>query len=168
MLADSKATCIPDISHEIVNMKVIQCKLSKPKVIRQFLSEEEAQLVESSLVETHHLHEVSEQLFQQLAKKIREDPEEWIIKQNREGGSNNFFGRDILPVLKSTPKEQMKGYILQKKIKSPFYDNFSITADYQLVKTRANFELGRFCITSLINGEEELRSDCGYGAFLRD
>ena len=43
--------------------------------MRQFLSEEEAQLVESSLVEIHHLYEISESLFQELTKKIRENPE---------------------------------------------------------------------------------------------
>jgi hypothetical protein len=50
MLADSNATCIPDIAHEIVNMKRVQCELSKPEVMRRYLTEEESKLVESSLV----------------------------------------------------------------------------------------------------------------------
>jgi hypothetical protein len=45
MFADSNATCIPDIAHEIVNMKRVQCELSKPEVMRRYLTEEESKLV---------------------------------------------------------------------------------------------------------------------------
>lgn len=41
-LAKSNAICIPDVAMELVNLKRIQVELSKPEVMRRYLSEDEA------------------------------------------------------------------------------------------------------------------------------
>lgn len=150
MLANSNTTCIPDLTYEILNMKRIQCELSKPEVMRKYLNEEEAHILQRSMTQVKELSTLSEQEYNSLLISVKQNPEQWILKPNREGGGNNMFGASLIPVLESLSIEERKGYILHEKIDSKFYDNYSINSDQILTKIKCDYELGKFTVTSVI------------------
>lgn len=52
----------------------------------------------------------------ELFIKNNGDWKSWIMKPQRDGGLNNFFGDDIIPVVQKSKFEELKSFILQKKI----------------------------------------------------
>jgi glutathione synthase len=47
-----------------------------------------------------------------LLNKLKENPKNYILKPNKEGGDNNLFGIDALNKLITLDKESRKAYIL--------------------------------------------------------
>ena len=48
----------------------------------------------------------------------RANPEDWVLKPQREGGGNNFYDQEIVEKLDKSTLEELKQYILMKKIKA--------------------------------------------------
>lgn len=61
------------------------------------------------------------------------NPEDYLLKPNKEGGGNNYFGREALEMLKTMGREQLRSYILMEKIRARRYPNLMIEGD-QLVE----------------------------------
>jgi len=92
MLAVSKAISIPSVNFELINLKRMQIELSKPFIIRQFLNEEEARSLETSLIESWDFDTMRDVDYDILVNIIKENKEDYVLKPNKEGGDNNIFG----------------------------------------------------------------------------
>lgn len=90
---------------------------------------------------------------------IRENPNKWVLKPQREGGGNNIYGEDILSMLDNYTEH--KEYILMKMIECKEQDTWMIKANKAQV-VRSVSEVGMFG-TVLANGEEIILNEyAGY------
>ena len=60
IIEESKAVTMPSISMELINQKRLQVEISKPDVYRKYLDENEAALLEQSLVQFHEFDHMPE------------------------------------------------------------------------------------------------------------
>lgn len=77
----------------------------------------------------------------ELEERIRQNPHDWVLKPQREGGGNNTYGPDILPVIEK--HEGLKDFILMKMIKCKENDSFMVRQGV-LRKMRTVSEVGMF------------------------
>lgn len=69
------------------------------------------------------------------------NPQNYVLKTQREGGGNNYFGEDILPFLKK--EDELHQYSLMKRV---FPESFeaSLIKSGTLIKENCVSELGVF------------------------
>lgn len=68
---------------------------------------------------------ISEEELSALRERVEANLEGFILKPNMEGGFNNLYGADILPVLRGE-REKLRCYILMEKINIKKYKNSAI------------------------------------------
>lgn len=47
----------------------------------------------------------------------KDHPTGYVLKPQREGGSNNYYGEDIYKVLQKSSVQERKNYILMEKVR---------------------------------------------------
>ena len=57
--------------------------------------------------------------LQELIERVRINPERFVMKPQREGGGNNFYGKEILGLLEGLEKSQLAAFILMERIQPP-------------------------------------------------
>lgn len=63
----------------------------------------------------------------EAVRRALADPELYVMKPQREGGGNNVYGRDIVPVLEPIKNsKQREAYILMELIKPPVVKNLLV------------------------------------------
>ena len=88
-------------------------------------------------------------------------PDNYVLKPQREGGGNNYFGRDILKLLPVIKKEEQKAYIMMEIIRAvPNYSLQVVNGKAENIKCVS--EVGRFGICFAENGEVIKNRDAGY------
>ncbi|HCP34543.1 MAG TPA: hypothetical protein DIT94_09165 [Deltaproteobacteria bacterium] len=89
------------------------------------------------------------------------DPESWVLKPQREGGGNNFFGREMEDLLKKMHATQYSSYILMERIQAPAHPAWLI-ARGQSEHTECVSEIGRYGVLIADQGKILRNQDCGY------
>lgn len=120
MLAEtSSAICLPSIGHHLVGSKKIQQVLAMPGVLERFVTDE-------SIVK--RMRDVFAGLYSldltpegdRAASRALKDPQDFVLKPQKEGGGNNFFGDEIRTILRDLDgKKEREQYILMDMIRSP-------------------------------------------------
>ncbi|GMF00144.1 unnamed protein product [Ambrosiozyma monospora] len=77
------------------------------------------------------------------AKLAFEQPENFVLKPQREGGGNNIYKEDIPKFLQKLPKKEWAGYILMELIHPPVFEN-PILKTGEVIKEGLVSELGVF------------------------
>ena len=89
--------------------KKIQQVLSSAGVLEKFLSKEDVQKVRRCFAGLYEVNDDS------IAAAAIENPEHFVLKPQREGGGNNFYGQDIPKKLKQMSILERGAYILMQK-----------------------------------------------------
>ena len=98
-------------------------------------------------------------ISQEILDRIRLDPNDWVLKPQREGGGNNTYGENILPLLENYKK--LKDFILMKKIHCQ--ENFTWMVRNGIAeKTRTVSEVGMFGVIISRGKEIYLNEYAGY------
>ncbi|EFC44927.1 eukaryotic glutathione synthetase [Naegleria gruberi] len=156
----------PTIGVQLVGTKKIQQIMFEDAVLQKYLTKEEAQSVKEAFTGIYSLEE-SESL--QYMREAFENPDDYVLKPQREGGGNLVYGEklkeylDIILHDKShTEYASIKyTYILMKKIK-PQLHNKDIIRQGQVAGGECISELGIYGIY-LGNGSQELTNgSAGY------
>ena len=138
----SKAIKCPNIDFHIAGCKKIQQRLAidLPRFTNSI------QEIRENLTEIYDFSGIDSD----LQAKVRERPEDWVLKPQREGGGNNVYGKDILKFIES--KEEHKEFILMKMIHCKESECFMVRRG-QLSKVNAVSELGLFGAL-VVNGDQ--------------
>lgn len=88
----SKAIKIPDATMKLLNSKRMQTELSKEEVYTQYLTNEEAEILKLSVIKQWEFDNIDEEQFQDLLKEVEQNPDNFVLKPNCEGGGNNVWG----------------------------------------------------------------------------
>lgn len=142
----------PTLLTQLSGAKKIQQILTNKKEIEQFLptiSSSQLDKLLETFVKIYPLDDSEEGL---LAKKlIAENPENFVLKPQREGGGNNIYKENIPGFLETLPQEEWAGYILMEIITPPSFKN-KIIREGKIYEEEIISELGIFG-TILFNEE---------------
>ncbi|KAF1743690.1 hypothetical protein MXB_4391 [Myxobolus squamalis] len=144
MLELSRAIKVPTISQQLSGTKKIQQLLYSEKTLEKYLPKEVAKAIHDTFTGIYPLdlpHPESDKLL----RMIKSNPENYVLKPQREGGGNNIYGKDILVTLNDlTAKNQpLSAYILMDMIHPTVYKNYFVLPDKnQEVKCDCVGELG--------------------------
>jgi len=85
---------------QLVNFKRMQVELSKIDVLRKFLNEQDAVLLKELSGELYDFENEAEiEKLQKLASSNN-----YVLKTNREGGGNNYFGEEAAKKIEELSK----------------------------------------------------------------
>jgi hypothetical protein len=100
MIELSTAIKCPNIDYFLCNFKIFQYYLQKPEILRKFIPEELiAKDISRFFKKIYLIQDMTDEEKQKLLEEIRENTHKYVVKPQKEGGGNNYFGNDILKLL---------------------------------------------------------------------
>ena len=163
LIEASSSIQVPDLAMQLSGMKKIQQVLTKKEVLADFVSEE----ISGSFLKTFAKMHTLDEIINTHEGKVSADewlsnhPDDYVLKPQREGGGNNYFGTDILKILPTIKKEEQKAYIMMEKIQALPHSSIQIV-NGQAETLNCISEIGRFGVCFAENGEIKNNLDAGY------
>ncbi|TMS15871.1 Glutathione synthetase [Larimichthys crocea] len=152
----SLAVKCPDISTHLAGTKKVQQVLAKPGVLEKFFPGQ-PQIVEQIRATFTGLYtlDMGPEGDQAVAMALA-IPDKFVLKPQREGGGNNYFGEDIVRVLQEVKSEKRRAaYILMDRIRPRTDLNVLLRRGLPLKITSVCCELG-ICGAYVSDNEEEV------------
>jgi len=117
MIEKSKAIKCPSIAYHLAGLKKVQQVLAQPGQVERFLSMDESKQLRSCFTGLFPLSDDAD--GDPAVKLALGNPNLYVLKPQREGGGNNFYGDQVKEMLlKLSPKER-SAYILMERILPP-------------------------------------------------
>jgi len=163
LIEASSTIQVPNLSIQLAGMKKIQQVLTQPEIISSFLSPEISKIILKTFVNIHTLDEIIDTPVGKLsvAEWLSQNPHEYVLKPQREGGGNNFFGKEITNFLSKIQKRNFNTYILMEKINAKKHPAI-LVVDGKAERLPCVSEIGRYGICTAENGEIINNDDIGY------
>eukprot|EP00730_Choanoeca_flexa_P011062 TRINITY_DN2260_c0_g1_i1.p1 TRINITY_DN2260_c0_g1~~TRINITY_DN2260_c0_g1_i1.p1 ORF type:complete len:501 (+),score=125.63 TRINITY_DN2260_c0_g1_i1:101-1603(+) len=165
LLEQSNAIKCPNAACHLVGTKKIQQVLSKPEALRKYLAPEQAEQLLSTFTRFKSLdpadYSSSEQFEQELAQ-VYAHPDDWVLKPQREGGGNNYYGKDAVAKLKTMSQQEASAYILMAMIKPPVVTVVGLSETAVVGKMAATTEFGFYGVQLVVKGETRLNETAGF------
>ena len=96
MIELSTAIKVPNINSFLTTFKVFQYYLTKPEILKKFCPEE---LISNDIIrffmKIYYVRDMNLEEQKELYAKIMENLNGFVIKPQKEGGKNNFYGEEI-------------------------------------------------------------------------
>ena len=147
LIDTSKAVVSPNIFYHLTGSKKIQQVTSSLDVMSQFSNEGETMAKYFT-----ELWSLDHELDQELLDKVRQYPEQFVLKPQREGGDNNFFGKDILPFFENYPDQELKKFILMQRIQGTTNVNL-VAKNREVRKIETISEIGVYGSLVAVDGD---------------
>lgn len=163
MMERSMAVKCPDIATQLVGTKKVQQELSRPHILEKFLPDFPGAVarIRETFAGLYSL-DIGEE-GDQTVKVALANPEQYVLKPQREGGGNNIYGDEIREVLgKVRNTSERTSYILMDKIKPKPVRNCLLKANGQLQISECISELGIFGVYVRQGGEMVLNERVGH------
>ncbi|KAK5923242.1 hypothetical protein CgunFtcFv8_000230 [Champsocephalus gunnari] len=160
MMERSLAVKCPDISTHLVGTKKVQQVLATPGVLEKFFPHQ-PQVVEQIRATFAGLYtlDMGPEGDQTVAMALAA-PERFVLKPQREGGGNNFYGSEMCEVLQEVKDgTERTAYILMDKIHPAPVQNVLLRRDAPLQISTCLSELGVFG-TYVRKGEDMVLNEC--------
>lgn len=121
MLEKSLAIKTPSVDLQLLTFKKIQEVLSKQKVWDRLIGTQEYDEVQPFFKDQMWgFDEMNEETLDRISD-AKANPHNYVLKTQREGGGNNYFGDDIPYILDQTDK--LVNYSLMRKIEPKIFEN---------------------------------------------
>ncbi|KAI8380131.1 glutathione synthetase [Blakeslea trispora] len=133
----------PTVAYQLVGSKKVQQVLAEPGRLERYVDQQTADDIRESFAGLYPLDSSPEGLA--AYEKALSQPENLVMKPQREGGGHNIYGQDILTELKKLKPEERNAYILMDLIRSPPLDNYMIR-EGQVISGQVVSELGIYGI----------------------
>lgn len=92
----SKSIKCPSVGYHLAGTKAIQAALCKPGVLEHFLEQEESDKLRQCFAEQYSLGDKeTANAAKQAIKTAIADGSGWVLKPQREGGGNNYYGENL-------------------------------------------------------------------------
>ncbi|VDP59859.1 unnamed protein product [Schistosoma mattheei] len=153
-LERSLAIKCPCIQYMLANTKIVQAALSKPKYLSRFFNPDSSSYL-NILSTFAHQYTLDEEMgisdsteIQYVINDCLLRPDNYVLKPQREGGGNNYFGEELVQKLKSIMNHsERKLYVLMERIQPYIFENSilnSTSASGELNVKKMVTELGIF------------------------
>lgn len=157
----SHAIKAPTLLGHLAGLKKVQEILSAKDALDRFLSPEE---VEGCLSVFARQVDPSNTDSESIVAAAKCEPENWVLKPQREGGANNFFGEELKRLL-CEGGSSLSQYVLMERIKSQPMPCLLMKKAGVVEQHDVCSELGLFS-AYFASGDEEIHNNVG-GAMLR-
>nr|QZX63203.1 glutathione synthase [Halisarca dujardinii] len=155
VMESSKAICIPSVGHHLAGTKKVQQVLASPGVLERFVDETIAKRMRAVFTGLYSLDLTPE--GDKAAALALQDPRSFVLKPQKEGGGNNYFGEKMEAILRDlSGKKDREQYILMDLIRTPTH-RVEVLIDGAVVKVEVVPEYSVFGIY-LRSGEKVLVS----------
>lgn len=139
----SRAIKCPSIQYHLAGTKKVQQEIARPGVLQKFLSDSEAAEVTNLFAGLYTLDLGPE--GDHAIQLAMENPDQYVLKPQREGGGNNVYGEEIKTVLeKIKDSPEREAYILMDRIRPPIQQNYLVRAHEPVKLIETVSELGIF------------------------
>ncbi|KAK2851026.1 hypothetical protein Q5P01_007302 [Channa striata] len=179
LMERSRAVKCPDISTHLAGTKKVQQVLARPGVLEKFFPDqpEVVEQIRATFAGLYTL-DMGPEGDQTVAMALAA-PDQFVLKPEREGGGNNFYGSEICQVLEGVKDStERMAYILMDKIEPKPVKNYLLKRDAPLQITNCLSELGTFgayvrqgknmvmneCVGHLLRTKSSEHSDGGVAA----
>ncbi|XP_040009735.1 glutathione synthetase-like [Xiphias gladius] len=154
LMERSLAVKCPDIATHLAGTKKVQQVLARPGVLEKFFPDQ-PQVVEQIRATFAGLYtlDMGPEGDRTVAMALA-SPDEFVLKPQREGGGNNFFGEDIVRVLQEVKRDKRRAaYILMDRIRPRTEQNILLRKGLPLKLASVCYEIG-VCGAYLRHGQE--------------
>lgn len=161
----STAIKCPSIRYQLAGVKKIQQILTNYDQLKKFLnSNEQLDEIFSTFVKIYHLKDNKEGRY--AVQTGLQNPESYVLKPQREGGGNNYFGKDLVSKINEiTVDQERNAYILMELIKpTPVY-NYLISPNESISGKEREQIISELGIFGTIIGDDQkvyYNSESGY------
>lgn len=158
LLESSRAIKCPDIASHLAGLKKIQQVLTAYDHLLETMQNDQIMTEEllSSFAGIYSL-DVTEE-GEKNAALACDDPEKFVLKPQREGGGNNFYGQKVRTALQSMSPQERSAFILMDRIRPSITPKCQIIRSSQVKEINALSELGVYG-TILAKGDEILLNE---------
>lgn len=159
----SSTIAVPDVLQQLTGAKKVQQRLTAPEVLQRYCPAEHLAAVAATFVGQHGLDDpITGQHAAAPAWQVaRDNPAQFVLKPQREGGGNNLYDADLAARLESLSPSQRHAYILMERIYSPPHP--ALCAMEGRLREGAHVsEVGRFGTLLADGGNIQRNTDVGY------
>ncbi|KAE8576740.1 hypothetical protein XENTR_v10004304 [Xenopus tropicalis] len=163
MLERSRATKCPDIATQLVGTKKIQQELCRPHILEKFLPDnpEAVARIRETFAGLYSLDTGEE--GDEAVKAALANPDQFVLKPQREGGGNNLYGEELKAKLEECKdSEERNSYILMDKINPKTTKNCLLRAGGPVQISECISELGMFGVYVRRSGEMIYNEQVGH------
>lgn len=164
LIEKSRTIKIPNVSYQLIGKKIVQRLLKNSTVFEKFAGNQFQNIPQYFA----GLWSCKDEKAIQLAIQ---NPENFVLKPQRDGGGNNLYGKDIVDTLKN-PSINKSAYVLMEYIRSPSVFNSLVkfkslkNSDNQDDSIERNIdvvcELGVYGGFLKCNGQVKVNKELGY------
>eukprot|EP01060_Flectonema_neradi_P040109 TRINITY_DN9035_c0_g1_i1.p1 TRINITY_DN9035_c0_g1~~TRINITY_DN9035_c0_g1_i1.p1 ORF type:complete len:474 (+),score=96.67 TRINITY_DN9035_c0_g1_i1:60-1481(+) len=159
LIEKSTAVKCPSVPYHLTGAKKVQQLLCDPDILSKYLTSEEVASVQTVFAQMSGLEDQPQQ-NEVIAAAIA-NPNDWVLKPQREGGGNLLHSDQMVQILKSLTPLQRGEYILMKKIRPPPSAS-SVVRDDQLLADTFISELGIYGLYLGDGGEPIINKAAGH------
>jgi len=165
MMERSIAIKSPSIHYHLAGTKKVQQELAKAEQVERFLADQsEIESVRDVFTGLYSLDHDEE--GERAYAAAMDNPDNFVLKPQREGGGNNVYGADIKPFLENIKdSEERNAYILMDRIKPPITTNYMVRPGQNAKLVNVISELGIFGY--VIGDKNEIYTNKQVGQMLR-
>ncbi|KAK9505189.1 hypothetical protein O3M35_009296 [Rhynocoris fuscipes] len=147
LIERSDAIKCPSIQFHLAGTKKVQEVLARPNVLERFVDKKTAKSIKNIFTDIYPL-DMNEPGGEEAENLLKNHPEDYVLKPQREGGGNNLYGADITSFLNSEHQEKnwRASYIVMKLIRPKSYKNCIVRANVPPLITDTVSELGIFSV----------------------
>lgn len=118
MMESSSAIKCPSVAYQLVGTKKIQQALCVPGVLEKFLSGDKVDKLRKCFAAQYSLGSMqTAEGAAAVEAAIAGGGEKWVLKPQREGGGNNYYGRELASFLeRHRGSDVLSGYVLMQRI----------------------------------------------------
>jgi len=136
----------PTLGYQLAGSKIVQQRLSDEGEVERFLTSSASLKVRSCFTELYSLSPSTRRTSEHLGSlisRVIEEPNDWILKPQREGGGNNIYDSCLSQTLQNGNATELASLVLMKKIKPVSQQALLVEAGQVKVTDTVN-ELGVF------------------------
>uniref|UniRef100_A0A0V0J8S9 Glutathione synthetase n=3 Tax=Schistocephalus solidus TaxID=70667 RepID=A0A0V0J8S9_SCHSO len=161
MLERTLAIKCPSIDYLLANTKLVQTALAQPNVLKRFFGDEKDRIDNLTSTFAHQsflstdFEFASKSEIDAIVSDCMQNPSNYVLKPQREGGGNNIFGDAICAKLRNIlGKPEANTFILMQRLQPPLVENCVVGLNYPPPIRRSMVcELGIYGVL-LSNGDD--------------
>lgn len=118
LIERSSAIKCPTVAYQLVGTKKIQQTLCVPGVLERFLTADKAKTLRKCFAAQYSLGSMATpEAHKAVESAITGNGAQWVLKPQREGGGNNFYGEELVKFLREhKDSDVLSGYVLMQRI----------------------------------------------------
>lgn len=121
----SRAIKCPTVDYQLINFKIFQVYLAQDEILEKFFpNPQDREQIQKNFAKFWDLEDTSNRA--RVTQMVEENPDLYVLKPQREGGANNYFGKEMVHLMKTLSNAELANYVLMEKIDSSPHIGFLV------------------------------------------